>query len=97
MTHKGADSRLMIHEDYTMTNNILKKAIRPFLILAAIAPLASYATAYTPAKFGNAEAVLGKQITLPASFGEGVKTVAVYCQADVMTTALRPSHRRTMP
>ena len=69
-----------------MTTNILKKAIRSTLILAAIAPLASYAAAYTPAKFGNAEATLGKQVTLPASFGEGVKTVAVYCQADIMST-----------
>ncbi|HSC66777.1 MAG TPA: hypothetical protein VLC79_03730 [Cellvibrio sp.] len=69
-----------------MTKNILKKAIRSLVMLAAIAPFASYAAAYTPAKFGNAEATLKQQITLPASFGEGVKTVAVYCQADVMTT-----------
>ena len=69
-----------------MTKNILKKAIRSVLIVAAIAPIASYATAYTQAKFGNAVETLGKQITLPSSFGEGVKTVAVYCQADVMTT-----------
>lgn len=69
-----------------MTKNILKKAIRSLLIVAAIAPIASYATAYTPAKFGNTVETLSKQITLPSSFGEGVKTVAVYCQADVMTT-----------
>ena len=69
-----------------MTKNILKKATRSALIIAAIAPFASYAAAYTPAKFGNAESILGKQITLPASFGEGVKTVAIYCQADVMST-----------
>lgn len=69
-----------------MTKNILKKTIRSLVMLAAIAPIASYAAAYTPAKFGNAEATLKQQITLPASFGEGVKTVAVYCQADVMTT-----------
>ena len=69
-----------------MTTTILKKAIRSAVILAAIAPLASYAAAYTPAKFGNAETVLSKQVTLPASFGEGVKTVAVYCQADIMST-----------
>ena len=68
-----------------MTKNILKKAIRSLLMIAAIAPLASYATAYTPAKFGDAVNTLGKQITLPTSFGEGVNTVAVYCQADVMT------------
>lgn len=68
-----------------MTTNILKKAIRSALIIAAIAPLASHAAAYTPAKFGNAEAVLSKQITMPSSFGEGVKTVAVYCQADIMS------------
>lgn len=69
-----------------MTNNILKKLIRSLAILAAAAPFASYATAYTPAKFGNAQETLGKQITLPASFGENLKTVSVYCQADVMTT-----------
>ncbi len=69
-----------------MTTTILKKAIRSAVILAAIAPLASYAAAYTPAKFGNAETILSKQVTLPASFGEGVKTVAVYCQADIMST-----------
>jgi len=86
MTHKGAESRLMIHEEHEMTKNILKKAIRSLVMLAAITPIASYAAAYTPAKFGNAEETLTKQITLPASFGEGVKTVAVYCQADVMTT-----------
>lgn len=67
-------------------NNIPKKMIRSLLIIATIAPIASYASAYTPAKFGNAEAVLSKQITLPNSFGEGVKTVSVYCQADVMAT-----------
>lgn len=69
-----------------MTNNILKKLIRSLAILAAAAPFASYAAAYTPAKFGNAVDTLNKQITLPASLGEGVKTAAVYCQADVMTT-----------
>ncbi len=69
-----------------MTNIILKKLIRSLAILAAAAPFASYATAYTPAKFGNAVDTLSKQITLPASFGEGVKTVAVYCQADVLTS-----------
>lgn len=69
-----------------MTNNIFKKLIRSLAILAAAAPLASHATAYTPAKFGNSVDTLTKQITLPSSFGEGVKTVAVYCQADVMST-----------
>lgn len=69
-----------------MTNKTLKNLIRSLAILAAVAPFASYATAYTPAKFGNAVDTLGKQITLPASFGEGVKTVSVYCQADVMTS-----------
>lgn len=69
-----------------MTNKILKNMIRSLAILAAAAPFASYATAYTPAKFGNAVDTLTKQITLPASFGEGVKTVSVYCQADVMTS-----------
>lgn len=86
MTHKGADSRLMIHEEHIMTKNFLQKTIRSLVMLAAIAPIASYAAAYTPAKFGNAEETLSKQITLPTSFGEGVKTVAVYCQADVMST-----------
>lgn len=86
MTHKGADSRLMIHEEHDMTKNFLQKTIRSLVMLAAIAPIASYAAAYTPAKFGNAEQTLSKQITLPASFGEGVKTVAVYCQADVMSS-----------
>ncbi len=71
-----------------MTNTILKKMIRSLVMLAAIAPLASYAAAYTPAKFGNAEETLSKQITLPTSFGEGVRTVAVYCQADVLTSGL---------
>ncbi|MFC3117052.1 hypothetical protein [Cellvibrio fontiphilus] len=69
-----------------MTNNILKKLIRSLAIVAAAVPFASYATAYTPANFGNAAETLTKQITLPASFGEGVNTVAVYCQADVMST-----------
>lgn len=69
-----------------MANIILKKLIRSLAILAAAAPFASYATAYTPAKFGNAVDTLSKQITLPASFGEGVKTVAVYCQADILTS-----------
>jgi hypothetical protein len=69
-----------------MTNKSLKNLIRSMAILAAAAPFASYASAYTPAKFGNATETLSKQITLPASFGEGVKTVSVYCQADVMTT-----------
>lgn len=69
-----------------MTNKILKNLIRSLAILATAAPFASYATAYTPAKFGNAVDTLSKQITLPASFGEGVKTVSVYCQADVMTS-----------
>lgn len=71
-----------------MTNNILKKLIRSLAIVAAAAPFASYATAYTPAKFGNAEETLSKQVTLPASFGEGIRTVAVYCQADVLTSGL---------
>lgn len=69
-----------------MTNNILKKMIRSLVMLAAIAPFASYAAAYTPAKFGTAEETLSKQVTLPTSFGEGVRTVAVYCQADIMTS-----------
>lgn len=69
-----------------MTNKTLKNMIRSLAILAAAAPFASYATAYTPAKFGNAVDALSKQITLPASFGEGVKTVSVYCQADVTTS-----------
>lgn len=69
-----------------MTNKTLKNLIRSMAILAAVAPFASYATAYTPAKFGNAVDTLGKHITLPVSFGEGIKTVSVYCQADVMTT-----------
>ncbi len=71
-----------------MTNSILKKLIRSLAIVAAAAPFASYATAYTPAKFGNAEETLSKQVTLPASFGEGIRTVAVYCQADVLTSGL---------
>lgn len=69
-----------------MTNNTFKKLIRSLAIVAAVAPFASYATAYTPANFGNAVETLTKQVTLPASFGEGVKTVAVYCQADIMST-----------
>lgn len=69
-----------------MTTKILTKLIRSLAILAAATPLAGYATAYTPANFGNATQILSQNITLPLSFGEGVKTVAVYCQADVMTT-----------
>lgn len=69
-----------------MKNKVLKKYLRSLVILAAAAPFASYATAYTPATFGNAETTLSKNVALPSSFGEGVKTVSVYCQADVMTT-----------
>lgn len=74
-----------------MKHTLLKTMIRSLIIMAAtgsIATLAieSFATDYTPAKFGNAESVLAKQITLPTSLGEGVKTVAVYCQADVLST-----------
>ena len=52
---------------------------------AAFTPLASNASTYTPATFGNSIATLNKQITLPASLGEKTQTLAVYCQADVMT------------
>ncbi|ACE85807.1 hypothetical protein [Cellvibrio japonicus] len=69
-----------------MNNNSSKNMIRSLLIMAAMGSLASYATEYTPAKFGDAASVLTQHITLPSSFGEGVKTVAVYCQADVLTT-----------
>jgi hypothetical protein len=69
-----------------MKNKTLKNILRSMLIIAISAPLASLATAYSPASFGSAEATLSKLITLPASFGEGVTTVAVYCQADVMTS-----------
>jgi hypothetical protein len=86
MTNKGADSRLMIQEEHVMTKKILQKIIRAAITIAAIAPIASHATAYTPANFGNAEEILNKQIILPTSLGEGVKTVAVHCQADVMAT-----------
>ena len=68
-----------------MINTTLKTMIRSLALLAAAATFASQAAAYTPAKFGDAVDILKKQITLPSSFGEGVKTVAVYCQADVMT------------
>lgn len=71
-----------------MTNKIFKKMIRSLVTIAAIAPFASYATAYTPAKFGNAEETLHSQITLPNTFGEGIHTVAVYCQADVLSSGL---------
>ena len=67
------------------TKNLIK-TLNAFIILAAAAPIASFAAEYSPAHFGSAEQTLAKMITLPASFGEGVKTVAVYCQADVMTT-----------
>ncbi|MBK8185842.1 MAG: hypothetical protein IPK77_00465 [Cellvibrio sp.] len=60
--------------------------LRPIAMIGCLIPLASYATAYSPANFGNAVETLKKSVTLPSSFGEGVKTVAVYCQADVMTT-----------
>lgn len=71
-----------------MKNNTLKTMIRSLIILAATASLASFATEYSPAKFGSAEKTLSEMITLPSTFGEGVKTVAVYCQADVMTTGM---------
>lgn len=54
--------------------------------LLVMTPTFAAATEYSPAKFGSAETTLGKMITLPNSFGEGVKTVAVYCQADIMTS-----------
>ncbi len=60
--------------------------LRPMVLLSSLLSLSAYATAYSPASFGNATDTLKKSITLPSSFGEGVKTVAVYCQADVMTT-----------
>jgi hypothetical protein len=69
-----------------MKKNILQNMIRSLVIMAAAGSLATFATEYSPAKFGDAESTLTKQITLPASFGEGVKTVSVYCQADVLTT-----------
>ncbi len=69
-----------------MKNNLLQKLTRSLIILATAAPFASFAADYSPAKFGSAEATLEKLVTLPASFGEGVKTVAVYCQADVLST-----------
>jgi len=56
------------------------------VLLSGLISLSAYATAYSPANFGNAVDRLKTSVTLPASFGEGVKTVAVYCQADVMTT-----------
>jgi hypothetical protein len=85
-THQGGGCRLLVHAEHTMKNKILKKYIHSLVVLAAVAPFASYASAYTPATFGNAEAILSQNVNLPSSFGEGVKTVAVYCQADVMTT-----------
>lgn len=60
--------------------------LRPIVLLSGMLSLSVYATAYSPASFGDATETLKRSITLPASFGEGVKTVAVYCQADVMTT-----------
>lgn len=60
--------------------------LRPIALIAALLPVTGYATAWSPATFGDAGEVLKKQIALPASFGEGVKTVSVYCQADVMTS-----------
>jgi len=69
-----------------MKTKNLKKILNTLIILAAAAPIASFAVEYSPAHFGTAEQTLAKMITLPTSFGEGVKTVAVYCQADVMTT-----------
>lgn len=69
-----------------MKKTTLKNAMRTLLIMAAMGSVASFAADYTPAKFGEAEATLKKMINLPGSFGEGVKTVAVYCQADVLST-----------
>lgn len=60
--------------------------LRPIAMVGLLFPLASYATAFTPASFGNAADTLKKSVNLPSSFGEGVTAVAVYCQADVMTS-----------
>lgn len=65
---------------------IVFSILRPLALISTLLPLSVYATAYAPASFGNSVDTLKKSITLPASFGEGVKTVSVYCQADVMTS-----------
>jgi hypothetical protein len=60
--------------------------MRPIVLLSSLLSMSAYATAYSPASFGNATETLKKSVAMPSSFGEGVKTVAVYCQADVMTS-----------
>ena len=56
------------------------------LVLVATTSFASYATAYSPANFGDAQSVLSQKVQVPASFGDRINTLAVYCQADVMTS-----------
>ncbi len=67
-----------------MKKNSVKKTM-PILALLAM-PMTTFASNYVPANFGNAIATLSKQVTLPASLGEKTKAVAVYCQADVLST-----------
>jgi hypothetical protein len=68
-----------------MKKNI-KALIFSLALMTGLAPLTTIASTYTPATFGNSIETLARQITLPASLGEKTKTVAVYCQADVLTS-----------
>jgi hypothetical protein len=69
-------------------NNFTILKISVLGCLAALSSLSfnTFAANYVPASFGNALETLQSKITLPQTFGEGVQTVAVYCQADVLTT-----------
>lgn len=69
-----------------MKKNGLTTLIHSLVTALVVIPFATVAAEYVPAKFGSAETTLSKMVTMPTSFGEGVKTVAVYCQADIMTT-----------
>lgn len=63
---------------------VYKKILGSFTLLAAAMSVSTYANAqFRPADFGDAVDQLGSKVTLPASFGEGKLTIAVYCQADV--------------
>lgn len=63
---------------------VYKKILGSFALLATAISFAGYANAqYKPADFGDAVDQLASKITLPANFGEGKLTIAVYCQSDV--------------
>lgn len=68
----------------TLKTAVYKKILGSFALLATAISFASYANAqYKPADFGDAVDQLASKVTLPANFGEGKLTIAVYCQSDV--------------